>query len=118
MLADGHSYERSAIEDWFGRGQNTSPKTGGLLEHTNIVPNVNLRHAIEAHRAADGKKKMAAPETAMAEPTPALERSVFTEPTVLAGTLRLLPRPPSGGMQSWNSNFVQQWLGSIGIQQP
>lgn len=28
LAADGFSYERAAIEDWFAKGHRTSPKTG------------------------------------------------------------------------------------------
>ena len=28
LAADGFSYERTAIEDWFAKGHRTSPKTG------------------------------------------------------------------------------------------
>ena len=46
IAADGHSYERRAITDWFARGNNTSPKTGGRLPHTHLTPNHNLKSAI------------------------------------------------------------------------
>ena len=47
MAADGNSYERSEIENWFGLGNNTSPKTGGVLPHQFLTPNHNLRSAIQ-----------------------------------------------------------------------
>ena len=47
IAADGHSYERSDIELWFARGNNTSPKTGGALPHQFLTPNHNLRSAIQ-----------------------------------------------------------------------
>jgi hypothetical protein len=43
---DGHSYERSAIEQWFNDGKNTSPITGKTLIHKNLVPAFALRNAI------------------------------------------------------------------------
>ena len=30
LAADGFSYERAAIEDWFAKGHRTSPKTGAV----------------------------------------------------------------------------------------
>ena len=33
LAADGFSYERAAIEDWFAKGHRTSPKTGLQLLH-------------------------------------------------------------------------------------
>jgi hypothetical protein len=47
ICSDGHTYERSAIVDWFTRGNNTSPKTGAQLLHQNLIPNISLRQAIE-----------------------------------------------------------------------
>ena len=47
IAADGHSYERSDIELWFARGNDTSPKTGGALPHQFLTPNHNLRSAIQ-----------------------------------------------------------------------
>jgi len=44
--ADGHSYERAAIEMWL-RTHDTSPQTNMALEHTNLVPAIALRQAIE-----------------------------------------------------------------------
>ena len=45
IMADGFSYERSAIEDWL-RTHNTSPKTNEVLLHKNLIPNLTLRAAI------------------------------------------------------------------------
>ena len=45
---DGHSYERSAIEDWFTKN-NRSPLTNEVIE-TRVVPNHNLKSIIAAHR--------------------------------------------------------------------
>jgi len=43
---DGQSYERSAIEQWFNSGKDTSPATGSTLIHQNLVPNIALRNII------------------------------------------------------------------------
>ncbi|EKX52306.1 hypothetical protein GUITHDRAFT_65545, partial [Guillardia theta CCMP2712] len=43
---DGHSYERSAIEDWLQK-HNTSPVTNLLLESTILIPVHALRNSIE-----------------------------------------------------------------------
>ena len=47
IAADGHSYERRAIKDWFARGNNTSPKTGAQLDDTRLFPNHALKSAIQ-----------------------------------------------------------------------
>jgi hypothetical protein len=39
VTADGHTYERSAIVDWFQRGKRTSPLTGEPLQHEYLTPN-------------------------------------------------------------------------------
>lgn len=43
---DGHTFERSAIEQWLIK-KDTSPLTGLKLESRTLVPNVALRNAIE-----------------------------------------------------------------------
>lgn len=47
ITEDGHSYERTSIETWFARGHRTSPCTGAQLSSTTLIPNHNLRIAIE-----------------------------------------------------------------------
>src|SRR5262245_7417577 len=46
IVADGHSYEKSAIEEWFRQGKHLSPLTGEKLPHRSLIPNVNLKKAI------------------------------------------------------------------------
>jgi U-box domain len=46
VTADGHNYERVAIQAWFARGKRTSPATGLPLPHLVLTPNVNLKQAI------------------------------------------------------------------------
>jgi hypothetical protein len=47
VTADGQTYERSWIQDWFSRGHTTSPLTNLPLVHTNLTPNIALRNSIE-----------------------------------------------------------------------
>ena len=47
---DGMTYERSEIEEWFRRGNRTSPKTNAVLQSLAVVPNHSLRGAIDAWR--------------------------------------------------------------------
>lgn len=53
--ADGHTYEKGAIEDWLGTRKRTSPKTGAPLKILELFPNHVLRRQIiewrEAHAA-------------------------------------------------------------------
>ena len=50
MLADGHTYEKEAIENWL-RHKQTSPVTGARLSSTEMVPNYALRSSIEDFKA-------------------------------------------------------------------
>jgi serine/threonine protein kinase len=47
MCADGHTYDRPNIQQWFAGGHDTSPNTGARLSHLNLVPNHALRNSIE-----------------------------------------------------------------------
>lgn len=42
ITADGHSYERAAIQRWFSAKQ-TSPRTNCRVEHMNLLANLTLR---------------------------------------------------------------------------
>jgi len=51
MCSDGHSYERCAIEEWINNqrryGLVASPRTGAPLESYQVIPNHQLRNAIQ-----------------------------------------------------------------------
>ena len=49
VAADGHTYEKTAIEDWLQRND-TSPVTKQPLRHKRLVPNVVIRGFIHNHR--------------------------------------------------------------------
>jgi hypothetical protein len=49
IAADGHSYEKGAIESWF-EAHDRSPKTNEVLPHTGLVPNHTLRAIIQEFR--------------------------------------------------------------------
>ena len=51
MAADGHAYERTAIERWLAT-KSTSPMTGGELEHMGLSPHHMLRRMIREWREA------------------------------------------------------------------
>ena len=51
MAADGHAYERTAIERWLAT-RSTSPLTGGELEHTHLCPSHILRRQIREWQQA------------------------------------------------------------------
>lgn len=39
VAADGHTYERACIEQWFSTGNTTSPYTNEPLANTHVNPN-------------------------------------------------------------------------------
>ena len=47
--ADGQTYQRTAIEEWFRQGQNRSPATNLPLPHLLLTPNLALRDRIVAY---------------------------------------------------------------------
>ena len=49
IAADGHSYERVALEAWLANHR-TSPFTGARLQHMHVTPNHRLRSMIESAR--------------------------------------------------------------------
>jgi hypothetical protein len=51
FTADGQTFERQTIEQWFAAGHDTSPFHGGRLEHKRLIPNVALRKSIDEWRA-------------------------------------------------------------------
>lgn len=53
VTADGHTYERAAIERWL-QDHDTSPKTNVVLRHKEVVPNHALKQQIADYRDASG----------------------------------------------------------------
>ena len=45
IAADGHAYDRLAMEQWLQQ-HDTSPVTGSTLQHAHLVPNVLIRNII------------------------------------------------------------------------
>ena len=43
---DGRCYERHAIEEWFSRGNRTSPTTNEQLAHTFLTPNHHAKSLV------------------------------------------------------------------------
>jgi len=48
FAADGHTYERAAIQQWFKAGHATSPKTNAQLSSMALTPNHQMRSMIRA----------------------------------------------------------------------
>ena len=47
---DGHTYERSAIQRWFGEGKRSSPVTNAVMPSTDLVPNHSMKSQISSWR--------------------------------------------------------------------
>lgn len=58
VAADGHSYERAAIERWFALGHRTSPRTNEALRVQDLLPNHALRASIEDLAGRLGRLRM------------------------------------------------------------
>ena len=56
MAADGNTYDRSSIEDWFSRGKQTSPLTGAPLAHLGLTPNNLVRSMVSEYRDASSRR--------------------------------------------------------------
>ena len=63
IAEDGHSYERSAITEWF-QHNNTSPKTNLRLNSTNLVANIALRNTIQEYFAKNPSAATTAAQSA------------------------------------------------------
>jgi hypothetical protein len=50
ITADGHSYERAAIESWLEKCS-TSPRTGAPLAHRVLTPSIALRQLIHDYQS-------------------------------------------------------------------
>lgn len=48
VCADGHTYDRRGIEQWFASGKRTSPLTGAVLSSLSLIPNHALRSLIQS----------------------------------------------------------------------
>jgi hypothetical protein len=71
VASDGHSYERTAIEDYIKRKQAArqpalSPLTRETLKRDVLIPNIALRKRIESHAADELRVAEAAAEAARA----------------------------------------------------
>lgn len=80
VAADGHTYERSAIESWFRvRAADdeppTSPATGAVLPSAALLPNYALRIAIEASALLHARKHAHGPPDRSPEPPAKRPRS-------------------------------------------
>ena len=46
VAADGQTYDRLCIQQWFNRGKRTSPYSGAQLLDTRLTPNYSIKSAI------------------------------------------------------------------------
>ena len=86
VCADGHTYEREAIEQWLGTSD-VSPKTNEPLAHKHLVPNYALRSMILDWQQAH---QQPVPSTATAQP----QNPTPTTAAPLPGAGVVVPRAP------------------------
>lgn len=111
IAADGHTYDRPAIEEWlygsrFGnnaRGfsnrnavRNTSPKTGQPLEHLHLIPNHNLKRLLR-DMIKEGGSLCVYPAGGLGAPSPGVAGSIST---TKFGQCDRLPSFSGGGSTS------------------
>eukprot|EP00884_Botryococcus_braunii_P022330 jgi/Botrbrau1/8781/Bobra.0330s0013.1 len=80
IAADGHTYERSAIQQWLDLGHRTSPMTNEVFAHTELMPNWALRSAAVEWREASAASKA----STSAAPTRTSTASNINEPSLPA----------------------------------
>ncbi|KAL3903288.1 MAG: hypothetical protein SGILL_010501 [Bacillariaceae sp.] len=70
VAADGHSYERAAIERWF-QYSDKSPMTGAVLAHKELVPNYGLMQSVQEAIERECSSK---PAAELKKPPPGSEK--------------------------------------------
>ena len=46
ITVDGHTFDRTSIEEWFSKGKKTNPMTGTPLKSEMLIPNILLKRMI------------------------------------------------------------------------
>ncbi len=88
IAADGHSYDRSQIEQWLS-SNGKSPKTGALLSSKTLIPNHSLQQAIQDFAANFDKPNSRAAAVAVATANNAASESTPFKSTPLGrGNIR------------------------------
>ena len=93
VAADGHTYERRSIEQWFSLGKRTSPTTGAVLSAFTLFPNVNLRKQIIEWKQL---KNAAAAEAEINTAANRIQKWIRTRKTKRASKSGM---KPNGGMR-------------------
>ena len=63
VAADGHSYDRTALQQWFERGRTTSPMHGGALANQSFVTNQALKSQVAEWLQRRGADQQPGPTT-------------------------------------------------------
>jgi TPR repeat protein len=58
FAADGHSYEKSAIEQWFATGKRSSPMTNKAVASTALTPNRHLKSQISEWQSRSSAQRV------------------------------------------------------------
>ncbi|KAI5071440.1 hypothetical protein GOP47_0013691 [Adiantum capillus-veneris] len=119
MLEQGHTYEKSAILEWFQRGYRTCPDTGNELTSLELIPNVTLQEAMDQYFSNMHKQQLLhSLQELKEESTPAgIEASINVIKSLLrkdSGYVRLLV--PLGGLGplisvlKLSSSPIREWI--------
>jgi hypothetical protein len=100
IAEDGHTYERSAIEDWFKRGNRNSPKT-----QARIGQRLMLNHSMKALIESIVERQQESRRRGEGGGTSSTSNASSTITTTTATTTSLSPLP--------STQSVEQWLASI-----
>lgn len=108
ITADGHSYERSAIESWLST-HSTSPLTNAELANKTLIPNLALKASIAKWRESRAVAPMQAPPP-VAAAAAASRDSNLSNPSIPAS--RESTVPPQASPESIVSSFDEVSLHS------
>ncbi len=123
VAADGHTYEKSAIEVWFAAGNNKSPMTNETLAHKFLLPNYNTKQTIaeycERNKITLPPIKFEIPnkntQLPLEQDIPTVEKKKPKEPEILTPPVKSQARENATGQNEskkpsysfrWNSPYL------------
>lgn len=105
VCADGHTYEREAIETWL-QSSDTSPLTNCVLPHRDLVRNHALRGTITEWKESAGQMSSAA---GVAMPVPAQRQPTVAQVAVPAQRQPTVAQMAAAAVREVAATVAQQW---------
>ena len=84
IAADGHTYERTAIQHWL-QGSSISPVASDKLSHSRLVPNMLVKSALAQHAQVSCGVLAVVAHSLLMMPQSASSEGVLTAMTVGSG---------------------------------